>query len=63
MESFRYEKGIYKFPHAAPDTTITYFKSPVWDFPGGAVEKNPSADAGDTDLICGLGRFHMPWSN
>ena len=33
------------------------------DFPGGAVVKNPSANAGDTGLIPGRGRFHMPRSN
>ena len=30
------------------------------DFPGGPVVKNPLANAGDTGLIPGLGRFHMP---
>ena len=28
-------------------------------FPGGAVVKNPPANAGDTGLIPGLGRSHM----
>ena len=27
--------------------------------PGGSVLKNPPANAGDTGLIPGLGRFHM----
>ena len=35
----------------------------VKDFPGGAVVKNPPANAGDTGLIPGLGRPHMPQSN
>ena len=30
----------------------------VWDFPGGTVDKNPPANAGDTGSIPGLGRFH-----
>ena len=30
-----------------------------WDFPGGAVVKNPPASAGDTGLSPGLGRSHM----
>jgi len=30
------------------------------DFPGGEEDKNPPASAGDTDLIPGPGRFHMP---
>ena len=33
------------------------------DFPGGAVVKNPPANAGDTSLIPGLGRYHMLQSN
>ena len=63
MKSFRYEKGIYKCPQTATDTIITYFKNPIWDFPGGTVDKNLSANARDTDLIPGLGRLHVPWSN
>ena len=34
-----------------------------WDFPGGAVVKNPPANAGDTGSSPGLGRSHMPRSN
>ena len=33
------------------------------DFPGGAVVKNPPANAGDTGSISGPGRSHMLWSN
>ena len=33
------------------------------DFPGGAVVKNPSANAGDMGSIPGPGRSHMPQSN
>ena len=33
-----------------------------WDFPGGAVVKNPPANAGDTGLSPGPGGFHMPWA-
>ena len=32
-------------------------------FPGGAVVKNPPANAGDTGTIPGPGRTHMPWSH
>ena len=32
-------------------------------FPGGAVVKNPPANAGDTGSSPGPGRFHMPWSS
>ena len=30
------------------------------DFPGGAVDKNSPASAGDTGSISGPGRFHVP---
>ena len=33
------------------------------DFPGGAVVKNPPANAGDTGSSPGSGRSYMPWSN
>ena len=32
-------------------------------FPGGAVVKNPPANAGDMGSISGPGRSHMPQSN
>ena len=35
----------------------------IWDFPGGTVDKNPPANAGDMGLIPVPGRFHMPWGN
>ena len=38
-------------------------KETLWGFPGGAVVKNPPANAGDTGLSPGLGRSHMPRSN
>ena len=39
------------------------FKVNDKDFPGGAVVKNPPANAGDTGSNPGLGRSHMPQSN
>ena len=39
------------------------FSDKARDFPGGAVVKNPPANAGDTGLIAGPGRSHMPRSN
>ena len=33
------------------------------DFPGGPGVMNPPANAGDTSLVPGPGRFHMPWGN
>ena len=41
----------------------TRLKGNYWDFPGGAVVKNPPANARDTDLSPGPGRSHMPRSN
>ena len=38
-------------------------KHKVRDFPGGAVVKNPPANAGDTGLSPSPGRSHMPQSN
>ena len=38
-------------------------KVPTENFPGGAVVKNPPANARDTGSIPGPGRSHMPWSN
>ena len=38
-------------------------KKKLRDFPGGAVVKNPPANAGDTGSSPGLGRSHMPRSN
>ena len=35
----------------------------VQDFPGGAVVKNPPANAEDTGSSPGPRRFHMPWNN
>ena len=33
------------------------------DFTGGAADANPPADAGDTGLFPGPGRFHLPKEN
>ena len=38
-------------------------KKNVRDFPGGAVDKNLPANAGDTGSISGLGRSHVPRSS
>ena len=35
----------------------------TWDFPGGPVDTNLPASAGDTGSILGPGRFHMPRTN
>ena len=41
----------------------TSSKFKTGDFPGGAVVKNPPANAGDTGSSPGPGRSHMPRSN
>ena len=40
-----------------------FLKKDNSDFPGGAMDKNLPANAGDTGLLAGLGRFHRPQSN
>ena len=35
----------------------------IGDFPGGAVDRNPPANAGNMGSIPGLGWSHMPQSN
>ena len=42
---------------------ITYTKINSRDFPGGAVVKNPPANAGDTGSSPDPGRSHIPQSN
>ena len=44
-------------------STEECIKKKWWDFPGGAVVKNPPANAGDTGSSPGPGRSHMPQSN
>ena len=44
--------------------TVLYpFFKKIEGFPGGAVVKNPPANAGDTGSSPGPGRSHMPQSN
>ena len=45
------------------ETDKTGYSDTCLDFPGGTVDKNPCANAGDMGLIPGPGRFHEPWSN
>ena len=39
---------------------INQKKAVIWDFPGGAVERNLPVNAGDMGSILGSGRSHMP---
>ena len=38
-------------------------KNILKDFPGGTVDQNLPANAGDTGPIPGPGRFYIPWNN
>ena len=42
---------------------LTHLKCTLRDFPGGAMVKNPPANAGTMGSIPGPGRFPMPRSN
>ena len=44
-------------------TRVLKLKDQGGDFPGGAVVKNPPANAGDMVSSPGPGRSHMPRSN
>ena len=46
-----------------PCVLANLIKSNVWDFPGGPVDKNPPASAGDTCSVPDSGRFLMPTGN
>ena len=43
--------------------TNKYTRRDTLGFPGGAVVKNPPANAGDTGSSPGPGRSHILWSN
>ena len=45
------------------DDVVLSFKESSWGFPGGAVVKNPPANAGDTGSSPGPGGSHMRRSN
>ena len=58
-----YMKLPYDPAIALPGIRSREIKTYVQDFPGGAVVKNPPANAGDMGSSPGLGRSHMPRSN
>ena len=55
--NFRISKGHLKMLDTV-DVRSHLVKN-LWDFPEGTVIGNLPANAGDTDLIPGPGRFHM----
>ena len=52
---------VYDTLTSASPTPI--IKNKAWDFPGGAVVKNPPVNAGNRGSSPGLGRSHMSRSN
>ena len=56
-----------KKPKQKTETILQQIKDfkngPRWDLPGGPLVNNPPVNAGDTDPIPGVGRFHMPQGN
>ena len=64
IESLDYSKEIRQEQRKAE--SLKWFNKIFFkkrDFPGGAVIKNPPANAGDTGSSPCLGRSHMPQSN
>ena len=55
-------RKFHLFEMFSPDQQILLEKCSE-GFPGGSMVKNPPANAGDTGLILGLGRFHMTQNN
>ena len=59
-------KKIWRFQLTSNSTltnTLTFIKKVMQGFPGGAVVKNPPANAGEMGSSPGLGRSHMPRSS
>ena len=64
-ELYTYFPFLYTHAYTYMNITLSYLQdcSDWEDFPGGAVVKNPPANAGDTGSSPGPGRSHMPRSN
>ena len=63
MESWKEDRGIRSFEAWTIGSYLDKEISRndcIWDFPGGAVVKNPPADTGDMGSSPGLGRSHVP---
>ena len=54
---------LHGIAHSLASYFVRAIKREGRDLPGGAVVKNPPANAGDTGSSPGLGRSHMPRSN
>ena len=55
--------NVTKDTHGPTEVCLKHLITKVLDFPGGPVVKNLPCNAGDTGLIPGAGRFHMPRGN
>ena len=51
------------YPECCSYKFFAVLKIEFENFPGGKVDRNPPANAGDMSSIPGPGRFHMPRSN
>ena len=60
---FSGERTAFSVDSAAATGYVHAGEMRCQDIPGSAVDKNLPAKAGDTGLILGLGRLHMPWGN
>ena len=56
-------EGVNSKSKCSLNLNILYSRKSAGNFPGGALVKNPPANAGDRGSIPGLGRSHMPQSN
>ena len=69
MTNIRSEReGITLYPKDITRIIFQYYQSmtknwTIQGFPGGAVVKNPPANAGDTGSSPGQGRSHLPQDN
>ena len=56
LQAVTLPKGVFSW------TFASMLKMFDWGFPGGSVDKNPDASAGDMGSIPDPGRSHMPQS-
>ena len=60
---WKLQTHMYSFICSFIQQILNIYQNLLWDFPGGAVVKNPPANAGDTGSSPGPGRSHMLWRN
>ena len=57
------ESKVTKHTHKKTRQQEEQLVERTWDFPGGTMDKNLPASAGDMGLIPDPGRSHVLWSN